>query len=357
MLADRLVRSVCYCLYRHPTSVVTPLTGFRTLSGVCCDTNHLGYLYIFYSLIFFLSLTSFANAEVSWETLSRPHFFIHYPTSEARLAQTLAAQADRIYQAVTADVGYFPPQKIFVYLCPTRECFRQKQPGDEKLPDWAVGVAYPALRRIVIRSALTFQEKGTIQPVEIFEHELAHIVLEQALAQQGGAPRWLSEGFSMYAAREWTLAGQRTIAEVTLRQTFIPLLTLMTSFPADEEAARIAYAESFSLVAFILNHYGKASFHQLIANLRAGMDANAALVYATGVNLARLESEWQADLQKRHSWFAYLADIGIFWFLLSVGFLLIYLLKRRQTKRLEAQWAQEEQTESQEADAPPRDDF
>ena len=31
--------------YRHPTSVVTPLTGFRTLSGVFCDTNHLGYLY------------------------------------------------------------------------------------------------------------------------------------------------------------------------------------------------------------------------------------------------------------------------------------------------------------------------
>ena len=32
--------------YRHPTSVVIPLTGFRTLSGVFCDTNHLGYLYV-----------------------------------------------------------------------------------------------------------------------------------------------------------------------------------------------------------------------------------------------------------------------------------------------------------------------
>ena len=37
-------KKICQIVYRHPTSVVTPLTGFQTLSGVCCDTNHLGYL-------------------------------------------------------------------------------------------------------------------------------------------------------------------------------------------------------------------------------------------------------------------------------------------------------------------------
>ena len=37
--------------YRHPTSVVTRLTGFQTLSGVFCDTNHLGCLFLLCQLM------------------------------------------------------------------------------------------------------------------------------------------------------------------------------------------------------------------------------------------------------------------------------------------------------------------
>ena len=296
-------------------------------------------------LVFSLGLSSLSTITASGETLQLSHFFIHYQVNETRVAQALAAQADSIYRAVTADVGYIPQRKIFVYLCPTPECFRQKQPADEKLPDWAVGVAYPQLNRIVLRSALTAQEKGAIKPVEIFKHEFAHVVLEQALAKRGGAPRWLSEGFSMYAAKQWTLYGQRTMAEVTLRDEFIPLTTLTTAFPADEEAARIAYAQSFSLVAFMLNSYGKAIFHKFIENLREGMDTNTALIYSAGVDLPRMELEWQAYLKKRHSWFSYLADIGLFWFLLSLVFVLIYLFKRQKAKRIQEQW-EEEETES-----------
>jgi hypothetical protein len=291
------------------------------------------------SIVLFSSLSGAA----SWKTLQPSFFFIHYQTSDERIAQALATQADSIYQAVTGDVGYLPQGKIAVYLCPTPECFRQKQPARVKLPDWAVGVAYPALNRIVIRSRLTFDEKGSINPIEIFKHEFAHIVLEQALEKRGGAPRWLSEGFSMYQAKQWTLHGQRIIEETTLRDNFIPLAMLTTAFPADEEAARIAYAQSFSLVAFMLNDYGKPIFHKFIDNLRKGMNTNTALSYSAGVNLKRLELEWQASLKKRHSWFSYLTNIGLLWFVLSVTFVVIYLIKRQKMKRIQERWEEEEE--------------
>lgn len=307
---------------------------------------------IYYSLItrflvFVLILFLPSRAGASWETLELPHFFIHYEAIDNRVVQALAAQADSIYQTITEDVGYTPYKKTFVYLCPTPECFRQKQPTSVKLPDWAVGVAYPSFNRIVMRSALTAKEKGytrgNLKPVEIFKHEFAHIVLEQALAKRGGAPRWLSEGFSMYHAKQWMLSGQRTIEEVTLRDDFIPLTLLTAAFPSNEEAARIAYAQSFSLVAFMLNEYGKPVFHKFIKNLREGMDTNAALYYSTGRNLTQLEREWQAYLKKRHTWFTYLINnIGLFWFILSVGFVIIYLVKRSKMKRIQERWEEEE---------------
>ena len=288
---------------------------------------------------------STALAAGSWQTLQLPRFYLHYQLVDARIAEMIAAQTDEMYQTITADVGYLPRQKITVYLCPTPECFQQQQPSSVKLPEWAVGTAYPALSRIIVRSALTRKEKGQIKPLEIFKHELAHIVLEQALADNGGAPRWLSEGFSMYHARQWTIYGQRTLTEVTLKNTFIPLSILTTSFPADENAARIAYSQSFSLVAFLLNdeRYGRQAFHKLINNLKQGMDANSALLSAAGVSLKRLEAEWRASLKNRYSWFNYLIDIGLFWFLLSIGFFVIYLIKRQKVKQVQEQWEQEEQ--------------
>ncbi len=298
--------------------------------------------YLLLIIVFSAILCSPSSVLASWETLQLPHFFIHYQASDDRVAQALAKQVNSIYQTITGDVGYTPQQKIFVYLCPTPECFHQKQPTRVKLPEWAVGVAYPALNRIVMRSRLTFREKGYIKPVEIFKHEFAHIVLEQALEKRGGAPRWLSEGFSMYQAKQWTIYGQRTIEEVTLRDAFIPLTMLTTAFPSDEEAARIAYAQSFSLVAFMLKEYGRPVFHKFIENLREGMDTNTALVYSAGVNLKRLELEWQAYLKKRHSWFSYLTNIGLLWFVLSVGFVIIYLIKRYKMKRIQERWEEEE---------------
>ena len=78
----------------------------------------------------------FASAS-SWKTLQQPHFYFHYQLKDTGIAQTLAAQADEIYQTITDDIAYAPKRKIAVYLCPTPECFAQKQPGSRKLPAWA----------------------------------------------------------------------------------------------------------------------------------------------------------------------------------------------------------------------------
>lgn len=296
-------------------------------------------LFLFLCLSLLFSGPTFAD---SWESLKTEHFYIHYRPVDGRIAQQLYNQSDAIYQTITNDIDYAPKRKIVVYLCPDLECFRQQQPSSRKAPQWAVGLAYPQLNRIVLRSALKPSEGGRIKPLEIFKHEVAHIVLEQALAGRGGAPRWLSEGFSMYHARQWTIQGQRTIEEVTLGKNFIPLSLLTASFPAEEQAARTAYAQSFSVVAFLLHEYDRIFFHRFIDALKRGMDTDSALRASFGMNLPLLELRWQESLKKRYTWFSYLSNSGLFWFVLSLIFLLAYLIKLQRARRIQQRWEAEE---------------
>lgn len=312
--------------------------------------NFVGYLIsikyvrilVFVDLILFVSFSLPSSAHAEWRTQSVSHILLHYQTVDAPVVLAITRDADDAFQRLTDLVGYTPSSTIYVYLCPTLECFRQHHPGTVPLPDWAVGVAYPELSRIVIRTRLTVEEGGHIRPVEVFQHELAHIVLEQALSTQGGAPRWLSEGFSMYTAAQWTTHGQRALEETTLRNTFLPLTVLTTSFPADEEAAHMAYAQSFSIVSFLITTYGKYAFQDFILNLRDGMDTNSALLQATGRSLKSVEQEWQEALRRRYSWWMYAVRYGGIWFGLSLLFLLAYMIKRVKMRRIQARWEVEE---------------
>jgi hypothetical protein len=293
-------------------------------------------------IILCLSLSFPSSGYAEWQTRAVSQFILHYQTVDASVARAITRDAEDIYQRLTDLVSYTPPATIYVYLCPTSGCFHQHHPGNTALPDWAVGVAYPQLNRIVMRTHLGVEEGGHIRPVEVFQHELAHIVLEQALSAQGGAPRWLSEGFSMYAAAQWTTHGQRTLEETALRDAFLPLTVLTTSFPADEEAAHMAYAQSFSIVSFLIKTYGKYAFQDLILNLRDGMDTNSALLHATGRSLKSVEQEWQEALRRRYSWWMYAVRYGGIWFVLSVLFLIAYAIKRVKMRRIRAQWEIEE---------------
>lgn len=278
----------------------------------------------------------------TWQTTTLPHVVLHYAPIDAAVASTIARSAETMFAELTETVGYTPRATVAVYLCATRECFQQQQPDPARVPDWAVGVAYPQISRIVLRSRLTLEEGSQIRPLEVFQHELAHIMLEQALAARGGAPRWLSEGFSMHAAAQWTTSGQRTLEEAALRDAFLPLSLLTSAFPANEDGARIAYAQSFSVVSFLLDRYGKYAFQDFILNLRNGMDTDSALLHATGRSLKSVEQEWQEALRMRYSWWVYAIRYGGVWFALSLLFLLAYWAKRRKMRRIQARWEWEE---------------
>jgi hypothetical protein len=276
-------------------------------------------------------------------SLSTEHFALFFSPSDRRLAEHLSGLAEGIYGEIVADVGVEPRPGIEIYIEATHKAFLDRQPNPIKAPEWAAGLAYPELN-IMILKAPRAALYGTIDPLNTFRHELAHLTLHQALAGIA-IPKWFDEGFSMYAAREWSLRTTAVISAVTLRKRYIPMASLNQAFPIAYEEAEVAYAQSFSLVAYLLNHFGRNSFHQFVRNLKSGMTLSQSTQQAFGLSFYEIEKKWHRHLRIRYTWIPVITSSVTLWFLMSLIFFFVYLKKKRQAREIVVEWELEDMWE------------
>jgi len=207
---------------------------------------------------------------------------------------------------------------------------------------WAIGVAYPDLGVISVAMRRGAQYSD---PAATMRHELAHIALGAALGER--APHWLHEGFAYQHSREWSWERAETLAGMAWFGSIIPIEALDAAFPAEENAAHRAYAESYDFVGFLTRRgrYEDTSddgdrwpFRRFLADIGRGTDPDVAARNAFGRSLKQLFDEWKLDLGQRYM----LMPIGLFglvlWILCALLLVLAYLRRRRLNKRRIAQW-------------------
>lgn len=163
------------------------------------------------------------------------------------------------------------------------------------VPDWAGGIAFSEYNTILIGvppySVETYG-KDTVR------HELAHLVIGQfARSCLGGSlPTWLSEGLAVFAEGE---AGEEITADINegiQNNTFQPVRSLNGAFPSQDDQARAAYSQSYSLVAFLLDNYGQEKMAALLQTLAGGAGYDSALEQVYGFNADGLEVAWRSAI-------------------------------------------------------------
>ena len=295
---------------------------------------------IIFSLLMFVPLASAGAGELR---LENDRFVIRYAAGDDGLAAELIRDSLRIRERVIADIGVDFAEKTEIRLSPTIEAFREAQPGGTWIPLWAAGVAYPDQNVIILLSPRAI--KGSrINVVEVFAHEFSHIALGRALTGVK-VPVWLNEGLAIYEAREWTFSRISILTRASLTDRLIPLPVLTLSFPAEEEPAELAYAESFMFVSFLINKVGREAFHRLIRDYTRYGDLAGALRRGTGMNLADLEERWLVYLKLRVSWIPIITSISTLWFVAALIFVYGYARKKRQANRRLKEMETEEESE------------
>lgn len=127
-------------------------------------------------------------------------------------------------------------------------------------------------------------------------HELSHIVVGQATRNPlGGLPRWLDEGLAMYAEGDLPAANRRALDRAIRSDALISVRSL-SGYAGDPAQVDLFYAESYSLVNFLLEDYGRDKMHALLDAFKEGAYQEDALREVYGFGLDELDAQWRQYL-------------------------------------------------------------
>ena len=176
---------------------------------------------------------------------------------------------------------------------------------------WVGGAAIAEFNVTVLHAAADDRFRSDIEAV--IAHELAHIVIEHATENPyGGLPAWLHEGLATTVESAiFERFPYADIMELAVASgEFVSLRGITGGFPASGRRAVQAYAQSNSLVGYIIDRWGAAAVTRLLAAYAQGVTDNDAVRTALDVSLGELEREWLASFGVESPTFAGLTDAG-----------------------------------------------
>jgi hypothetical protein len=271
------------------------------------------------------------------------HFSFRFHKQDQPYMNQVMGESEGLYEKIIQDIGSAPTKPIGVVMAFTEEEFNRFQPEGHPLPQWAVGVAYPELNLMVIRSPRLVAGNQE-DPIKTFTHELSHLILA---TEFGGRPipRWLNEGLAMYESYEWHPSQDLLMARAVLSGQLIPLGELIQAFGGEGFEVRQAYLESYSLVNYLISTYGRGDFHRFVRQLARGQSFEQALQETFLLSPQTFEAQWKRHLKFRFNWIPFLTSTALLWFLISFSLFGVYLIRKRKTRRILQEWKREEELE------------
>jgi len=232
---------------------------------------------------------SFDDQRFSWKSKKGTDMTLLWYEGRDSFAEDLLMAAQQATERLESEVGATLTMPAEIYIYSSYEDLR----GAMVFPqEWTGGAAYTDYGTIAIGIPLTAVDwgKGAIS------HEIAHLVVHQQIFSGYGVdlPTWLDEGLAMYSEGGLTPDFSTRLQNAIDQDRVFTVRSLSSSFPADEESARLAYAQSYSLVSFLLEeHGGKEKMIQLLEAFRAGSGYVEALNTVYGLEIDELNSQWR----------------------------------------------------------------
>ncbi|MBI4188863.1 MAG: peptidase MA domain-containing protein [Chloroflexi bacterium] len=236
----------------------------------------------------------FDDNRYSWKSLTDGKVTIYWYQGEQSFASEVMLASQQALARLTQNTGAYlkKPVKIYIYNS------AQDLQGAMIFPqEWTGGVTYSRYGIIAIGIAPNNLSWGR----RAIAHELTHLVVHQmTFNPYNELPTWLDEGLAMYAEGElepdYTSLLNKAIADKSL----ISVRSLTSPFSAYANAASLSYAESYSLVAFLVGNYGQDKMLALLNIFNEASSYDGAFSRIYGFDMDGLNTLWQADAIKQY---------------------------------------------------------
>lgn len=238
----------------------------------------------------------FAGLDAGAAELSSLHFIVRGYGSEEVKQVSAAAEDDYGRIMVDTNLFSFMPRGLYeVLVYADQDEYRRKT----RQPEWSGGVT-------VGNAIYTYAGP---RMATTLAHEMTHLIFYEYMGR--GTPgsnwmndlRWVNEGLAVYEEQKAAGPGDLFGAvRSNMRQQPIPMDQMMTLAPAthNQYTVSIWYAESESMVRYMIDRAGRLAFSQFLGRLQQGMtpDRAAAMAYAANWrDLGDFYQNWQRSLQ------------------------------------------------------------
>jgi len=224
-----------------------------------------------------------------WQSFSQGNITLHWYAGGSdtgkELAQAVAGSLDSL------ELGRELVQPIRAFIYADSEDVRGAILFAQ---EWTGGLAFGSHNILLIAISPDRQR----EEVSGLVHELAHLLVRELTFNCfGGLPTWLNEGLATYAEGPLAPYQQSALDEAIAADSLITLRSLSSSFPAGHRGASLSYAQSQSLVAYLIDTYGWEKMRELLGIFQEGSTYDNALLRAYGIDMGALDQEWREHIE------------------------------------------------------------
>lgn len=245
------------------------------------------------AILLWIAGTGQVNAEPVWQEHKTIHFFIYYKDAPVDFVENVAQAAESYYVEITRNLGFTryeswsEENRAAIYIYQDQQDYVNSGRG----AGWSHGLANTRERVIRTFPAAHGFFDSTLP------HELGHIIFREFIGFKAALPMWLEEGVAMYQEKAKRWGANKSVRESIKSGKFIPLSKLSTmalTSQTDPLVVDLFYAESASLVYYLIAEEGQHRFVNFCRRLRDGKDFLTALreVYSRFKDMEDLNRVW-----------------------------------------------------------------
>lgn len=232
------------------------------------------------------------------------HFVIrHAPGPDATIATLAGEVLDAAWERIGEDLGYKPADPIRVELLGAPSDLAKLSPLTEADIETTGTIALAKYNKLMVVSP-----RATIfgYPwMDTLAHEYTHLVVSRVAHDT--VPVWLQEGLARFEQTRWRKgpelalgATEQALLSSALKKgrliTFDEMHPSMAKLPS-QDAAALAYAEVYTLVAWMHGKVGYKGIRDALVAQRDGKSARRAVSEVLGLSWTAVERAWHGSLK------------------------------------------------------------
>ncbi len=225
-----------------------------------------------------------------WQIKEEDAIRLHYYQISGEQADEFVTTAVNAMDRLEADTGMVATGKIDLFMYPNSIDMRDALLYE---PGWTGGMAFPENNKIVL--GMEAQDLEWTKRTEA--HELTHVLVgNYTFTCLWTTPTWLEEGLAVYGEGSPDQDTRQQFDKAKEENRLLSFRILSASFSEDSEQANLSYSQSYYMVNYLIETYGREKINQLLKTLSDGKTVNESLTDVYGFDLNGFEKEWRKSI-------------------------------------------------------------